>query len=101
MTRVPALLVLGVVGACSPSQALTDRMREIRETIASADESGALRCAPRELALARSAVEFAKIDEAQGKISRAWAHLAVAEPNAQAALTLSPRDRCLDRVTPR
>jgi len=56
--------------------------------------NGALACAPRELATAASHLQFAEIDLAQGEPSKAWEHVAIAQPNAEAALLLSPAASC-------
>jgi hypothetical protein len=87
---VPAM----TISACSHAGALRDRMRELRAMIDDARNSGAMLCAPRELATASSQLEFAEIDLAQGELSNAWAHVAEAQPNAEAAILLSPTARC-------
>ena len=66
-------------------------------TVDDAEKNGAMKCAPRELAIARSQLEFAAIDLDQGELSLAQGHLAKAEPNAQAAFQNSPPDRCTSR----
>src|SRR5205814_135076 len=68
-----------------------------------AEKSGAMKCAPRELALARSHIEFAKNELDQGQYSNAIAHVDIADPNARAALANSPPEKCAARafVTPR
>ena len=86
----PAIAVLG----CSHAGALRGRMRELRTMIDDAHNNGALACAPRELATASSQLEFAEIDLAQGELSSAWVHVEAAQPNAEAALLLSPPARC-------
>src|SRR5580693_748964 len=88
-----ALLVSG----CSQGPALRGRIRGLTTTVADAEKNGAMTCAPRELAVAKSQLEFATIDLDQGQLSKAEAHLAKAEPNAQAAFSMSPADRCSAR----
>ena len=83
--------------ACSQGPALRGRMRGLSTTVEDALKNGAMRCAPRELAVARSQLEFAEIDLNQGQLSSAEAHLARAEPNARAAFAMSPPDRCTAR----
>jgi outer membrane protein OmpA-like peptidoglycan-associated protein len=56
--------------------------------------SGGYYCAPRELALARAHLEFARADLARGDQSAAGDHLQEASLNARAAARLSPPDRC-------
>ena len=74
---------------------------EIQATIDSARRNGALRCAPRELALAESHLEFAKLEYSNGFSDRASEHLAIALPNAVAAFDLSPKDFCTDKPSDR
>jgi OOP family OmpA-OmpF porin len=83
--------------ACSQGPALRGRIRGLTTTVEDAIKNGAMRCAPRELAIAKSRLEFAEIDLNQGELASAEVHLARAEPNAQAALAMSPPDRCTSR----
>ena len=57
----------------------------------------AVRCAPRELATAQSHLKFATMELDQGFISKAKRHLWLAEPNAHAAVFLSPPQYCAER----
>src|SRR5262245_40559365 len=89
-----AIAVAGVVGAaaglattaagCAGSQ-LSETARQVREIARQAREAGAERCAPRELALADTNVEFAEREVDQGNYFRARDHLQIAEDNARAA----------------
>jgi outer membrane protein OmpA-like peptidoglycan-associated protein len=94
-----ALLVLVALMAsgCTEGAAMRGRIRGLTTTVDDAEKNGAMKCAPRELAIARSQLEFAAIDLDQGQGSLAQAHLAKAEPNAQAAFENSPPDRCTSR----
>jgi OmpA-OmpF porin, OOP family len=94
-----ALLLLVVVlsTACAEGPALRGKIAGLTKTVDDAEKNGAMKCAPRELAVARSNLEFAEIDLDQGFVSTAKAHLAKAEPNAQAAFQMSPADRCSAR----
>ena len=83
--------------ACSQGPALGGRIRGMTTTVEDALRNGAIRCAPRELAVAKSQLEFAEVDLNQGDLVSAEAHLAKAEPNAQAAFAMSPPDRCTSR----
>ncbi len=85
------------VSACAGPSAQVGRLAGLDSTIEQAKTNGALRCAPRELALAETHAEFAKLELAQGFLSRANEHLAIAIPNAHAALDLSPAEKCTDR----
>jgi len=62
-----------------------------------AKENGALRCAPRELALAKANLTFASIELDQGSMFRAKTHLDIAKANAHAAYDLSPPQKCAER----
>jgi OOP family OmpA-OmpF porin len=98
MTRRAGCVLLAgafLVSACAEGPVLEGRIRGLTTTVLGAEQAGAMTCAPRELAIAKSQLEFAQIDLEQGQLSHAEAHLAKAEPNARAAAALSPRDRCL------
>ena len=79
---------------------LRGRIEGTRHIAAEAEANGARDCAPRELATAETHLLFAETELAQGNLSRAEEHFALAEPNARAALALSPRERCLPADAP-
>ena len=85
----------GIFGGCAGTQ-LRDAVGEVRAEAAQARKEGrgALRCAPRELALADSNIVFAERELSEGDYFRAREHLQVAEESAQAALKLSAPDVC-------
>jgi OmpA-OmpF porin, OOP family len=58
----------------------------VRSDIEKARKSGAYQCAPKELALAETSVDFAENELAQGDFMRARQHMDVAIENASAAL---------------
>ena len=90
MIRAPRLaLVAGLALACAAGGKLTQNAQVVRADAEKAKRSGAMRCAPRELALAESNVEIAQEEIASGHGSRAQDHLRVAETNAKRALELS------------
>jgi OOP family OmpA-OmpF porin len=92
-----ASFALALLAGCSQGPVLRGRVRGLEPTVADAEKNGAMRCAPRELALAKSHLEFATVDLDQGEMSKAMAHLDLAEPNAHAAVAMSPPDRCSSR----
>ncbi len=73
---------------------MASRIQAVEQDIEGAADSGALHCAPRELALSRAHLGFAEAELRRGHRARAEEHLAIAAPNAEAALLLSPRERC-------
>ncbi len=79
---------------CDRATNLEGRLLGLEDIIERADQQGAYRCAPKELALARAHTSFANSELARGNVSRAEEHFLVAAPNARAALALSPKDRC-------
>lgn len=81
-------------GGCTEAYVIQGQINGIREIAKEAAEHGAYRCAPIELALAEANVEFASTELAQGDQGRALEHLALAEPNAKAALRMSPPGKC-------
>ncbi|MFI5298100.1 MAG: OmpA family protein [Polyangiales bacterium] len=86
-----------IVGACAGPAHQLGQLDGVEKTIEQAKTNGALRCAPRELAIAEAQAEFARIELDQGFVSKATEHLAIAVPNARAALDLSPVEKCTDR----
>jgi OmpA-OmpF porin, OOP family len=80
--------------ACTRAPALSGRIAALEAIVAQAARNGAVRCAPRELATAQSQLEFATLELDQGFASKAQRHLDRAEPNARAALFLSPPQYC-------
>ncbi len=82
------LLLLGCAG-----QDLAARTDSVRASLHKARESGAYKCAPRQLALSEANVEFAESELDRGEYFRALDYVEIAEDNAQAALRLS-KDAC-------
>lgn len=70
------------------------RIDEVGRLVAVANEAGARRCAPRAFATATAQLGFARDEFEQGDVRRAEEHLVLAEPNARAALLLSPYESC-------
>jgi OmpA-OmpF porin, OOP family len=89
--------LLACMLGCSQAAVLRGRIDGLNEDVQNAEKNGAMRCAPRELALARSHLRFASTELDQGQLSSAEAQLEIAEPNAHAALAQSPPDRCAER----
>ncbi|UQA55877.1 OmpA family protein [Polyangium aurulentum] len=95
---VPAL-VLVTIGQSSCAQVSTMRgdIEGLRNVAKQAEDNGAIRCAPRELATAKSHLTFAETELDQGFLFKAKAHLDVARANANAAYDLSPPQKCAER----
>ena len=87
-------LVAGAALGCSQGAVMRGRIDGLTGIVDQAERNGAIKCAPRELALARAHLRFATVELDQGEMSDATAHLAIAEPNAEAALAQSPPDKC-------
>jgi OOP family OmpA-OmpF porin len=86
-----------VLASCSQAPRLRGQIDGLDKIVEQAERNGAIRCAPRELAIARSQLQFASIELDQGFVSKAQAHIAKAEPNAHAADFLSPPQYCAVR----
>jgi outer membrane protein OmpA-like peptidoglycan-associated protein len=98
-TRGVAGALAGVLlVACGQAPKLRGQVAGLEKIVEQAERNGAMRCAPRELAVARSQLQFASIELDQGFVSKAQAHLNRASPNAQAALDLSPPQYCAERA---
>ena len=90
-----AMLCLGsLVLGCAETQQLHGQVDGLQHVVKQAQDNGAKWCAPRELALAESHLKFAQLELDQGSPSQARHHLWIAEPNALAAVKLSPHDKC-------
>lgn len=89
--------VASVALGCSQSPQLRGKIAGLSDIVEQAERNGAIRCAPRELAVAKSQLEFASLELDQGFISKARNHLWKAEPNAHAAYFLSPPQYCAER----
>jgi hypothetical protein len=76
---------------------MDQQVDRIGQLLLDAEANGAQRCAPRELAVARSQLEFAELERAQGFSSKAEQHLVVADQNARSAKLLSPPEHCRPR----
>jgi OOP family OmpA-OmpF porin len=88
---------IALLAGCEASTALRGRIAAVEATLDQADRNGARRCAPRELALGRAEARFASIELDEADYGRAHEHFEQALPHANAALRLSPPDRCLPR----
>jgi len=91
MTRRTTLAVLLALSAaaCATGGKLRQGAQVVRADIDKAKRSGAVRCAPKELALAEANVDFAEEETAYGHASRAQDHIALAEKSVKRALELS------------
>ena len=86
-----AICVLAVlVGGCAGMQ-LRSNVREVRAIAKEARDRGAYKCAPRELALAETHVEFANSELDQGDYFRAREHVRIADRNAREAYNMALR----------
>lgn len=93
----PSVFLLAL--SCSQGPALRGHIQVLSGTIDGAEKNGAKVCAPREFAVAKSQLEFASMALAEGRASAAQAHFAQAESNLQAAVAMSPPDRCVRHET--
>ncbi len=92
-----APLVFVLTHGCAEAPVVRGQIEGLEKITAQAERNGAIRCAPRELAIAKSNLEFAKIEMEQGSLIRAKEHVAIATPNADAANFLSPPQYCAER----
>jgi hypothetical protein len=86
------------LSGCGRDSQMDRHIAEIAQVILDAEAGGALRCAPRELAVARGQLRFAELERAQGSSAKAEQHLHRAEQHARAALLLSPAEHCSPRT---
>jgi OOP family OmpA-OmpF porin len=83
--------------SCSTVQTMRGDITGLRDLAEQAEHNGAMRCAPRELALAKSHLQFAEIELDSGFFPRAREHLDIGRANAHAAYDLSPPQKCAER----
>ena len=96
MTTRSRVVVLAVLAsACAGGTVTLEQTVTMQRRVEAMLSSGGYSCAPRELALARANVEFARIELEQGEPSRAAEHLAEADLQARAAQQLSAATRCV------
>lgn len=89
-------LLLVLVAGCARAPELARRLAALAPVVDQARRQGASRCAPRELSIAQSQLAFARLELEQGFFSKAERHFERAEPNAHAALFLSPPEHCAE-----
>ena len=94
---VPLVVVTLWMSGCGSGSALRGKVTGLEKIANQAERNGAVRCAPRELAMAKSHLRFAVLELDQGFFSKAQQHLALAEANAQAAYDMSPPELCAER----
>jgi outer membrane protein OmpA-like peptidoglycan-associated protein len=87
--KVLLALALAAASGCVTGGRLRQNAQVVRADIDKAKRSGAVRCAPKELALAEANVEFAEEESAYGHATRAKEHLDLAERSVKKALDLS------------
>jgi len=87
-------LLLGTLAGCTQAAAVETDLARVQHRLEQVLADGAYFCAPRELALARAQLDFARVDHGQGELAAARKHLARAELNVRAAARLSPAERC-------
>lgn len=92
-----AALCVFALPACTTGKVMRGKIEGLQKIADQAERNGAIRCAPRELAMAKSHLRFALLELDQGFVSRASKHLELAEPNAHAAYALSPPQVCAER----
>jgi len=75
--------------SCVTGAQLGGRAAVVQEDLDAARKSNALQCAPRELAIAESNLDFTQLELAQGDSFRAEEHLQIAQGAARQAVALS------------
>ena len=94
---VAPFLIVALATGCSRVPVLRGEIEGLEKLTSQAERNGAKRCAPRELAVARSHTSFATLELDEANLSRAEDHLIIARSNAQASYDLSPAVRCSER----
>jgi OmpA-OmpF porin, OOP family len=100
VVAVGSIGLSAAVSGCAGLQ-LEQNVHQVRAIAKEARDNGAYKCAPRELALAETHLEFASTELDQGDYFRARDHLQIADENARLAHRLSPRDKCAVEAPPK
>jgi len=87
--RVLAVVALLALAGCATGGKLRRASDAVRSDVEKARKSGAMKCAPKELALAEANLEFGLAEIDWGDATRAGEHLREAELQAKKALDLS------------
>jgi len=82
------------LSGCARNAPLDARVDQLAADLAEVEALGAMRCAPRELAIAQSQLEFARLEREQGDTARSLAHLDVGDENVRAAKLLAAPALC-------
>ncbi len=92
-----AALLAASFGAfgCRAANQLEGKIAGLEQIADQAQRNGAKKCTPRELAMARAHLQFAREELERGSVSRAERHVVLAEQNADAAFLQAPPQYCL------
>lgn len=91
--RIVLAMSFFVSGSCVSASHVAERNKALTDYLQRIDEAARI-CAPRELAEARSNLEFAVYESAEGQPLRASQHLGIAETKSRAAFDLSRGPEC-------
>jgi OmpA-OmpF porin, OOP family len=83
--------------SCGQVPQMRGEIEGLRKVASQAERNGAVRCAPRQLAMAKAHLGFAELELEQGFFLEAQKHLDTAVANANAAYDLSPPQKCAER----
>ena len=97
MHRLTFAIALLALSGCTLGSALREDAKLIDKRIKSARERGSYRCAPTELALAESHLEFLEYELTQGDFQRASYHRQLALRNISEALDITDPNECADK----
>ncbi len=92
--RIAVVCLCASTVTCGYAAELQGKIEGVQDIIAQAEKNGAYRCAPVQLAMAKSHAAFADTELDEGYLSRAKVHYAIAETNANEAYKLSPPEKC-------
>ena len=95
--RLGAASAVALLVSCAQVPKMRGELEGLGKLADQAERNGAIRCAPRELALAKAHIRFATTELDQGDFIRGDSHLGIARSNAQAAYDLSPPAKCAER----
>src|SRR5262249_2270951 len=97
MIAVLGAASVAVLGSCSTVSQMRGEIEGLSKVTEQAERNGAIRSAPRELAMATAHLKFAEIEIDRGFPPRAKDPPQIAASNAHAAYALPPPAKCAER----
>jgi len=101
-TRLGRALLIPAVASflftsCAPSDALREDVERLKQDLQQAQKMGAIKCAPKEMAMAETHTDFTETELNQGNYWRAEEHAKIAKENIRKAIDMTDPVQCTDK----